>query len=253
MSDFLKTVKESLTDSGYSFVFQPSVNGTIPDFIVNGPNEANVVVEAKNWSPIKANINRAWNQVNHYKKLKNVDDALIVFSGMKHSDPSERVVSVNDLTKALENIFEKKSPSKNPKNKKDKLKSSTTERKIFPAMPFDPQYDDVYWVAMVPAAESVNAACKRMDKDDFAGDIIQEMKKRIKECVAVIADVSDAKPNVLYEVGFAHALSLPTVHISSTPDVIPFDIQHWNTMIYQKGQTSALKNKLIQRLQVLLK
>ena len=36
----------------------------------------------------------------------------------------------------------------------------------------------------------------------------------IKESDAVIADLSGAAPNVLYEAGFAHALDIETIHIS---------------------------------------
>ncbi|OGO37528.1 MAG: hypothetical protein A2Z03_09030 [Chloroflexi bacterium RBG_16_56_8] len=123
--------------------------------------------------------------------------------------------------------------------------TSTNKLLIFAAMPFAPEYDDVYFVAMAPAAGSVNAVCKRVDQEDFTGDVVKEIQRLIHACDAVVVDLSEAKPNVLYEAGFAHALERPTVHICSTPmEQLPFDVRNWNTIKYSKGQTHKLKNEL---------
>ncbi|MGD0173670.1 MAG: hypothetical protein ABSC61_04430, partial [Anaerolineales bacterium] len=87
----------------------------------------------------------------------------------------------------------------------------------------------------------------------FSGDIVDEIKRLIASSVAVIVDLSEAKPNVLYEAGFAHALKKPTVHISSTPlSDLPFDIRNWNTLLYQRGQTIKLQDPLARRLRAVL-
>jgi hypothetical protein len=50
-------------------------------------------------------------------------------------------------------------------------------------MPFSEAFDDVlYFVAMAHAAESVGAVCKRVDKEEFEGDIVQRIS-RISEIV----------------------------------------------------------------------
>jgi nucleoside 2-deoxyribosyltransferase len=120
-------------------------------------------------------------------------------------------------------------------------------------MPFASEYDDVFFVAMTHAARSVNAACERIDKEDFVGDIVGEILRRVRGSAAVIADLSESRPNVLYEVGYAHALGIPTVHICSTPlEQLPFDVSHWNTIKYAKGQTVRLKAGLTRRLRTVL-
>lgn len=121
-------------------------------------------------------------------------------------------------------------------------------------MPFSGEYDDVFFVAMTYAANSVGAVCIRIDKEQFAGDIVSKIKNEIEDSIAVIADLSEAKPNVLYEVGYSHAKAKPTVHICSTPlDKLPFDVKTWNTISYNKGQTNALKEKLADTLKTILK
>ena len=83
----------------------------------------------------------------------------------------------------------------------------------------------------------------------FSGDIVEEVKRLIRASRGVIVDLSEGKPNVLYEAGFAHALDKPTVHICSTPlSDLPFDIRNWNTVVYNHGQTTELREPLVRRL-----
>ena len=49
------------------------------------------------------------------------------------------------------------------------------------------------------------------------GASLTDVRTLIRESSAVICDLSEARPNVLYEAGFAHALDKPTIHICSTP------------------------------------
>lgn len=130
---------------------------------------------------------------------------------------------------------------------------SKGKRTIFVAMPFSPEYEDVYHV-IAGAADTIGAVCDRVDLAEFSGDIVKEIKSRIRASVAVIADLSEAKPNVLYEIGFAQALRRPTVHICSTPlNELPFDVRNWNTLEYAKGQTHKLRENLVKRLEAVTK
>ena len=81
-------------------------------------------------------------------------------------------------------------------------------------MPFDLQYDDVFFVAMTHAARQVGSVCRRVDQEEFTGNIVAEIKRLIRTSEVVIVDLSEAKPNVLYEAGYTHALDKPVVHIS---------------------------------------
>ena len=128
------------------------------------------------------------------------------------------------------------------------------KKKIFAAMPFLEKYDDVFFVAMRYAADQLGAVCERIDTEEFTGDIIQEIKERIKTSAAVLGDLSGSNPNVLYEVGYAQGADIPTVHICSTPlSKLPFDVKPWNTIPYKIGQTHLLKDKLVTRLRAVLK
>jgi nucleoside 2-deoxyribosyltransferase len=106
---------------------------------------------------------------------------------------------------------------------------------------------------MTYASEKVNAACKRVDQEEFSGDIVSEIIRLIKQSDAVIIDLSEGKANVMYEAGYAHALEKPVVHICSTPlDDLPFDVRNWSTIPYAKGQTTKLQDTLAKRLDAVL-
>jgi nucleoside 2-deoxyribosyltransferase len=102
------------------------------------------------------------------------------------------------------------------------------------------------------AAKALSAAAIREDKQEFVGDIVQQIEKDIRDSSAVVADLSESKADVLYEVGFAHALNRPTIHICSTPlDQLPFDVRNVNTLKYVKGQTHKLRETLENRLRAI--
>ncbi len=65
----------------------------------------------------------------------------------------------------------------------------------------------------------------------------------------MIADLSGLNPNVMYELGFAHALGKKVIHITNTPlNELPFDVRNWNTHSYKIGQTRRLVKTLAESL-----
>ena len=93
------------------------------------------------------------------------------------------------------------------------------------------------------------AICTRVDQQPFSGDIVARVRSLIDDALAVIVDLSESKPNVLYELGYAHGIQRPTVHICSTSLAdLPFDIRNWNTIRYEPGRTHALREPLEQAL-----
>ena len=76
---------------------------------------------------------------------------------------------------------------------------------------------------------------------------------RFRNCRAVIADLSTNEPDVLYELGLAHALQKPTVQICNTEYVeLPFMVRNRETLLYQNGQIHLLSSRLSIYLQRLL-
>jgi hypothetical protein len=121
----------------------------------------------------------------------------------------------------------------------------STEKFVFAAMPYSEQYDDTFLVAMQPAAIVAGAICQRVDHDGRSGDVVQQIKEMIKASILCIADLSESRPNVCYEAGFAGALGKPVIQICST-DVnnLPFILRNNSTFKSKIGQTIKLRKKL---------
>ena len=234
--------------AGFDFDRESAIGGLRPDFLIKGPHGELVIIEAKAWNPKGGNTARAWEQVKSYREATGAEHAFLVLPDLQKNYMEKGVVSLEMIVPALEKLFKDPGNLTNPKYSAPNI----TDRTIFAAMPFTREYDDTYFVAMSYAAEKVDAVCKRVDQTEFTGDIVEEIKRMIRESSAVIVDLSEGKPNVLYEAGYSHALDKPSVHISSTDmSSLPFDVRNWNTIKYNKGQTTALRKPLVNSLKAI--
>src|ERR1035437_7896520 len=113
---------------------------------------------------------------------------------------------------------------------------------IFVAMPFAPEFSDVFNVGIRSAAKSVRASVFRVDYSGNWTDIVQDIRTHIEGCALVVADLSLARPNVLYEVGYAQALGKTTILLAdASPTTAPFDVAHQKIHEYALHNTMALQ------------
>lgn len=244
--DLEKAIAERLRAAGIRFVTNKGIAGLIPDFIVYAPDGRQFIVEAKHWD-FPGLTTEASRQARSYQDAVNADGAFVVIPALKRGLPSQGVVTLDGLVPALKAELEIAGRRSTP--------SQTTgvNKLVFAAMPFAPQYEDVFFVAMRSAAEQAGAVCDRVDRREFQGSVVDEIHRLIRKAVAVFVDLSESKPNVLYEAGYAHALKKPCIHICSTPvEKLPFDVAQWKTTRYRPGQTHKLTVELARRLKAML-
>jgi hypothetical protein len=72
-----ESVSNLLGGAGFKFAKEPSVGGLRPDFIVYGPQGQTVLLEVKTFLK-EPNLERARNQILHYKQATGTNAALIV-------------------------------------------------------------------------------------------------------------------------------------------------------------------------------
>ena len=124
---------------------------------------------------------------------------------------------------------------------------------VFTAMPYLAAFDDVFHVAIKSAAAAIGARAVRIDQVMHGGDAVAETWRAIKEATVVVADVSTNEPDVLYELGLAHAWGKPTVQLCSNDYArMPFMVRNRETLLYQAGQTHLLAPELATYLRALL-
>ena len=242
-------VARNLAEAGIRFDRDVSLGGIQPDLIAYSPDDRTFIIEVKAWQKHRGFRNRAAHQADLYRETTGADEAFVVVDNLERSSAPEGVVTLDRLVPALIDAF-----SRRPTVRKELKPVSRSRRPhVFAAMPFDREYDDVFFVAMTYAAELAGAVCKRVDIEEFSGDMVSEIHVLIRRSIATIVDLSESRPNVLYEAGYAHALAKPIVHICSTPlGELPFDVAHWNTLPYDQGQTFRLRDTLANRLGAVL-
>lgn len=105
----------------------------------------------------------------------------------------------------------------------------------FVVMPFANPIGGYYETIYQPAIERAKLKPVRADADIYGtGKIIDQIWRGIQSARVLVAELTGRNPNVLYELGLAHALRKPVVLVSSNKDDVPFDVQHVRVIYYDK-------------------
>ena len=100
-----------------------------------------------------------------------------------------------------------------------------TSRSVFVIMSFaaSPQYKDLYAsIQRVCGAFDYNA--ERVDESNLFKRIIPEITRQVRQSAFVIADVTEPKANVFYELGFADGIGKEMILTAKKGTDLPFDI-----------------------------
>ncbi len=165
------------------------------------------------------------------------------------------------LKKVLDEIFYQDSI---PKSKTDipKIKTSSLEtlrsagyeseskKNAFVAMPFSPEFDDIFHYGIQGAVNNSGCLCERADLESFTGDVMEWVKSRITKSSFIIADLSGANPNVYLEIGYAWGLNKPTLLLINDTKELKFDVRGQRCISY--SNIKDLENKLTNELNKLV-
>jgi hypothetical protein len=105
----------------------------------------------------------------------------------------------------------------------------------FIAMQFSDHYNEVYRDAIRPLVAEIGYEPFRVDEVAGPGIILNDIWNNITEASVVIAEVSEANPNVYYEIGVAHALRKPTVLLAQRGTKLPFDLGPHRCIFYDNS------------------
>ncbi len=118
----------------------------------------------------------------------------------------------------------------------------------FIAMPFAQNFLPVYRDVIKPLFEDPDFddeyICLRADEVSEPGRITEQIISMIHECAFIIADITGSNPNVMYEIGYAHALERPTLIINQDPTSSPFDVKDYRQISYQMSEDGLRLLKL---------
>ena len=118
---------------------------------------------------------------------------------------------------------------------------------IFVAMPFKDDMDDTYYYGIEKPIRDAGYLCERADLSSFVGDVMLWVRERIKTSKLVVAEVTDANPNVYLEVGYAWGCGVPTILLVKDPQNLKFDVRGQRCLPYSKIKDleRLLKNEIV--------
>lgn len=124
-------------------------------------------------------------------------------------------------------------------------------RKIFVLQAFAYELEPIY-VLMRSAAHAVSKDIEifRVDELSGSGTIVDAIYESIENADLIICDLSQSRPNVMYELGYAHGLHKPVIIVAQNTMFFPFDVRGARALIYDmdRGHT-----EFIQQLSFLIK
>jgi hypothetical protein len=146
--------------------------------------------------------------------IRLLDDALVVGKDMKEASEKVGLFELSQLQ--LDTL-------------------AVEPRSCFVMMPFSETFDPVFRDSIAPALRARNCLCYRADEVVHLGQISKEIFMHIATKQFCIADISLRNPNVMYELGIAHALGKPSIILTSDPpDRVPFDVAHYKYIKYRR-------------------
>ncbi len=120
-----------------------------------------------------------------------------------------------------------------------------TPRTVFTVMPFTPEYRDVF-ASYRDVCKEFGFDAVRTDELDTNERIVQTIIEGIRTSAFVITDVSEIKPNVFYELGFAQGFGKQVIVTARKGTTLPFDISDVPVILWD-GQEN-LKEQLRKRI-----
>jgi hypothetical protein len=144
------------------------------------------------------------------------------------------------LLKALRTSMERgRVPSEPLRALRDEIKRSDAvegrdkRRKVFIAMPFAVEMEDVYYYGIQRAVDANGFESLRIDRSAFTGDILEQIKNGIQTSVAAIVELTGMNPNVHLELGYAWGRGIPTVLLLREGGELCFDVRGQKCLSYR--------------------
>ncbi len=105
-------------------------------------------------------------------------------------------------------------------------------------MPFSSDFDALYENAIQPAISAISGfTCLRADELYGPRPIMADIWRSINDAHILVADLTGRNPNVLYELGLAHAKHKPVVMITQSMEDVPFDLKAIRCLVYSNSRT----------------
>lgn len=104
----------------------------------------------------------------------------------------------------------------------------------FAIMPFNGRLNAVYRKIWVPAAKTAGFRMVRNDEFPAGDSLLEEITEAIEHAAVAVADLTELRPNVLFEAGLARGKGKRLILLAPSTDV-PSDLQGLHLIIYDQN------------------
>lgn len=112
--------------------------------------------------------------------------------------------------------------------------------------PSGKMFDNVY-LAAAACCRGSGAECERVEAEFSNQSALAHAQSQISKAGLIVADITGKNPNVLYLIGYAHALKTKVILLAQHGEDLPFDRRDLAVVIYA-GNVAVLKTELRQLL-----
>jgi hypothetical protein len=93
---------------------------------------------------------------------------------------------------------------------------------------------------IAPACTAFGLEAVRADMISRTGEIPEQIFRQLRDCPVVIADLTGANPNVMYELGLRHTTGRVTIQIGEK-DRLPFDVAAIRTIMFKRTEAGLVQ------------
>jgi hypothetical protein len=135
-------------------------------------------------------------------------------------------------------------------------RSNTThdmeQGRVFIAMPMDPDDHSIPDVhnAIKEIAESCGLFAERVDDPVYTERITDKVIEMIEKSEFMVVDLTNSKPNVYFEAGYAHSMGKLPIYIAREGTEVEFDVKDYPVLFFKN--TKELRRKLKEKFTGLL-
>ncbi|WP_194395935.1 hypothetical protein [Microbacterium atlanticum] len=100
---------------------------------------------------------------------------------------------------------------------------------------------EIYERVIRAACEFLGIEAVRADQISISGDINEQIFRHLFEADLVIADLTGANANVMYELGLRHSLKRLTIQVADSATPLPFDVKAVRTILIERSQLGLVE------------
>ena len=123
----------------------------------------------------------------------------------------------------------------NPKTTQTAKADEVSSKSCFVIMPFGGWFDTYYEQIYAEAIRAAGLVPRRADDIYRAGTIVNDIWELTRSATIILADLTERNPNVMYELGLAHALAKPAILLTESIDDVPFDLRALRMIHFDKN------------------